>query len=134
MTTTTIIRRMSLIALLAGAFAFLPAVSAQPEVPPYDRGEKTGPPPEVPNLDEKDAPEVQGRGPIHEGFAQPNGPPQAGSVAPKAPPEPIPEQPPEQRPEGDVVWVPGYWAFDEDRSDFLWVSGFWRMPPSGRQW
>src|SRR4051812_13120149 len=112
MTSFTIVRRLGLIALLlAAVFAFLPAVvSAQSELPPYDRSDQTGPPPAVPGPDDRDGPEVLGRGPVHEGFAQPSDAPQAGPVAAKAPPDPIPEQPPEVRPEGDnVVWVPGYW-------------------------
>jgi hypothetical protein len=32
------------------------------------------------------------------------------------------------------VWIPGYWAWDEDRHDFLWVSGVWRAPPPGKRW
>jgi len=79
--------------------------------------------------------EVLGRGPVHEAFAQPLEEVQAGPVAPKPPPEPIEEQPPEQRPEGDAVqWVPGYWQWDDERSEFLWVSGLWRNPPPSRKW
>src|SRR5688572_25885266 len=112
MTRTAILRRLGVLALLTGVFTLLPAVSAQQDdVPPYNPNEKPGPPPPVPKDDDSDAPEVLGRGPIHEGFAQPSEAPKAGPTAPKAPPDPIPEQPPEERPEGDnVVWVPGYWA------------------------
>jgi len=132
MTPLTIVRRLGALALLAGVFALSPAVSAQ-GVAPFDPNEKPGPPPAVPDQD--DPPEVQGRGPIHEGFAQPSEAPRAGPVAPKAPPDPIPELPPEQKPEGDnVVWVPGYWSFDSDKSDFVWVSGFWRVAPAARKW
>ena len=43
--------------------------------------------------------------------------------------------PPDRRPEGDnVTWIPGYWAWDDERSDFLWVSGTWRALPPGRAW
>jgi hypothetical protein len=42
--------------------------------------------------------------------------------------------PPEERPEGDVVWIGGYWGWDDDRSDFLWVSGCWRAKPPGKEW
>lgn len=43
--------------------------------------------------------------------------------------------PPDQKPEGDdVAWIPGYWAWDDERNDFLWVSGVWRALPPGRQW
>src|SRR5580765_6760246 len=63
--------------------------------------------------------EVQGRGVIHEGFAQPNNAkPEPGPIVPKQPPAPVPEEPAEQKPEGDVQWVPGYWAWDNDKNDF----------------
>jgi hypothetical protein len=80
--------------------------------------------------------EVQTRGPVHEAFAQPivRG---AGDLPhiKKKPPEPIDELPPDQKPEGErVVWIPGYWAWDDDRDDFLWVSGLWRNAPPNRQW
>jgi hypothetical protein len=43
--------------------------------------------------------------------------------------------PPEQKPEGsNVEWIPGYWAWEDERNDFLWVSGIWRAVPPGRQW
>src|SRR6266852_4478422 len=48
-----------------------------------------------------------------------------------------PPRPPEDAaaPQGvDVVWIPGYWVFDDDAADFTWVSGFWRVPPPNRQW
>jgi hypothetical protein len=79
---------------------------------------------------------VLARGPVHEAFAQPaEANPQPGLVVPREPPDPVPEEPPDQKPEGDnVQWIPGYWAWDEDRGDFLWVSGFWRIPPPGRRW
>ena len=79
--------------------------------------------------------EILARGPVHEGFAtttefQGNPP-----VVQKAPPDPIEELPPDQKPDGDnVQWVPGYWHWDEDRTDFIWISGFWRVPPPGRVW
>src|SRR5262245_11943431 len=78
-------------------------------VPPFDRKAPPGPPPDVPNLEG----EVDARGPIHEGFAQPNttlGKP--GPVVPKMPPRPIKERPPSVKPPGSV-WVPGYWSYDE---------------------
>jgi hypothetical protein len=80
--------------------------------------------------------EVLTRGPIHEAFAETvTFDPQPGLVAPKAPPAPIEELPPQQRPQGaNVAWIPGYWAWDDERTDFLWVSGIWRALPPGRQW
>ncbi len=80
--------------------------------------------------------EVLTRGPVHEAFAQTvTFNPEPGILVPKAPPDAIEELPPDQRPAGDnVAWIPGYWAWDDDRSDFLWVSGTWRVLPPGRQW
>jgi hypothetical protein len=79
--------------------------------------------------------EVAARGPVHEAYAEASDGQQAPSpVVPKGPPPDIEEVPPEERPEGDVQWLPGYWAWDDERADYLWVSGFWRAPPPGRQW
>jgi WXXGXW repeat (2 copies) len=80
--------------------------------------------------------EVLTRGPVHEAFAETvTFDPEPGHVAPKAPPAAIEEVPPDQRPEGvNVAWIPGYWAWDDERTDFLWVSGIWRALPPGRQW
>jgi hypothetical protein len=51
------------------------------------------------------------------------------------PPSPLPELPPEAKPEGDdVVWVPGYWAWDANRDDWVWVNGVWVHAPRGRRW
>src|SRR5215468_6569743 len=81
---------------------------------------------------------VQARGPIHEAYAQPvdsGATLEQGPILPKKPPDPIPEEPPEQKPEGDnVQWIPGYWAWDADRKDYLWVSGTWRNVPADRKW
>jgi hypothetical protein len=78
--------------------------------------------------------EVMARGPIHAPFATPTTEPAASMLIPKAPPRALEEMPPEQKPDGDVVWVSGYWAWDDDRKDFLWVSGIWRTLPPGKQW
>jgi hypothetical protein len=116
-----------------------PAFALGQDVPPFNRTAPPGDPPPVPGAETPPAgkePEILGRGPIHQGFAQPsNVAPRPSPVVPKAPPAPIEEVPPEQRPEGDnVIWVPGYWSWDADRSDFIWVSGFWRVAPAGRKW
>ena len=83
-----------------------------------------------------DRAQVLTRGPVHEAFAETvTFDPQPGIVVPKAPPAAIEELPPDQKPEGaNVAWIPGYWAWDDERSDFLWVSGIWRDLPPGRQW
>jgi len=76
------------------------------------------------------------RGPLHEAFAEPvQMDPQPATIVPKQPPEPIEELPPEAKPvDEDVIWIPGYWAWDEEREDFIYVSGVWRVPPQGRRW
>jgi len=80
--------------------------------------------------------QVLTRGPVHEAFAGiVTFNPEPGVVVTKAPPEVIEELPPEERPEGDnITWIPGYWAWDDERNDFLWVSGTWRALPPGREW
>ena len=76
------------------------------------------------------------RGPMHEAFAEPyQANPEETLVVAKQPPEPINELPPNYRPEGnDVAWIPGYWAWDDERTDFIWISGVWRDFPPGQQW
>ena len=80
--------------------------------------------------------QVLTRGPVHEAFAETvTFDPEPGIVVSQAPPAAIEELPPDQKPEGDnVAWIPGYWGWDDERSDFLWVSGVWRALPPGRQW
>jgi hypothetical protein len=96
--------------------------------------------PPLPPLDKQpanvDGVEPLARGPVHEAYALPAdqqvGP---GAVAPKQPPEPIEEVPPDQKPEGkNVQWIPGYFQWEEEKTDFIWISGFWRVPPPGRVW
>jgi len=80
--------------------------------------------------------EVLTHGQIHEAYARPTDPharPQP--VVPRQPPDPLPELPPDARPEGNnVVWIPGYWGWDDDSQNFLWVSGFWRNEPPNQRW
>jgi hypothetical protein len=80
--------------------------------------------------------QVLTRGPVHEAFAgMVTFNPEPGIVVTKPPPDVIEEVPPEERPEGaNVAWIPGYWAWDDERSDFVWVSGTWRALPPGREW
>src|SRR5262245_22892451 len=76
------------------------------------------------------------RGPIHEAFGQPvTFDPQPGVILDKKPPDPVEEMPPDQKPEGDnVVWMPGYWHWDDQSAGFMWISGFWRAVPPNREW
>jgi WXXGXW repeat (2 copies) len=83
----------------------------------------------------QDGVEPQARGPIHEGYANPvDGTPLPGRIIDQEPPAPIEELPPDQKPDANVIWVGGYWAWDDAKNDFLYVSGFWRVPPPGRAW
>jgi hypothetical protein len=98
--------------------------------------ETPGQPPPPANGGQQDGVEVLARGPVHEAFAEPTvRGPRPTPVVPKKAPDPIEELPPDQKPDGNnVQWIPGYWAWDEDRNDFLWVSGIWRDIPPGQQW
>lgn len=79
--------------------------------------------------------EVLARGPVHEAFASTAEQPKPTPVLNRRPPEPVEELPPDQKPDGDnVLWIPGYWHYDEERTDFIWISGFWRAAPPGRVW
>ncbi|MFO0878667.1 MAG: hypothetical protein U0840_15100 [Gemmataceae bacterium] len=128
---------LGLIALTAGLL-----LAQAPELPPpFERSALPGDPPPVPGAEQRDRagpaePEVLGRGPLHEAFAQPpEQRPRAPFVVPRKPPEPVAETPPEEKPEGDnLAWIPGYWSWDDEREDFIWISGIWRIPPPGRKW
>jgi hypothetical protein len=78
--------------------------------------------------------DVQARGPMHEAFAAPSTEPVPAKPVAKEPPKPLDELPPEQKPEGNAVWIGGYWAWDDERNDYLWVSGTWRVPPPSKNW
>ena len=108
--------------ILGGGLLLLPALRGQ-DAAPDDA------PPPVPK-----GVEVLARGPVHEAFATLTAEPQPTKAVPKKPPKPLQEMPPDEKPEGNSIWIGGYWAWDDDRSDFLWVSGVWRTPPPGKQW
>jgi hypothetical protein len=109
-----------------------PALTAP--LPPLNTADSSRPP-TVANASASE-PEALTRGPVHEAYAEPivfN--PTPGPIIPKAPPAAIEEMPPDQKPKGEnVAWIPGYWAWDDERDDFLWISGLWRDLPPGRQW
>ncbi len=80
-------------------------------------------------------PEVLTRGPVHEAFAEViSYDAKPGQIVAKEPPKAIEEVPPAEKPEGDYTWIPGYWAWDQDRENFIWVSGAWRIPPPSTTW
>src|SRR3954471_19921148 len=107
------IERFALAALLL-CLAVLP-VLGQDAAPP---------PPPIP-----EGIEVQARGPVHEAFAGPTSEAVATPAIAKKPPAAIEELPPAEKPAGNMIWISGYWAYDDDRKDFLWVSGTWRAAP-----
>ena len=76
------------------------------------------------------------RGPLHEAYAQPvTWDAEDRFVVSQKPPEPIQEIPPAEKPAGDnVVWIPGYWHYDDDTNGFIWISGCWRAVPPGKSW
>ena len=80
--------------------------------------------------------QVLTRGPVHEAFAETvNFQPQPGMIVRATPPAAVEELPPEQKPDGaNVIWISGYWAWDDEQNQFIWVSGIWRNVPPGRQW
>src|SRR5690349_4119775 len=40
---------------------------------------------------------------------------------------PVYEQP--AMPAPGYIWVPGYWAWDDEYGDYYWVPGTWEQPP-----
>lgn len=119
--------RLGLGACVAASIV-LSSLAQDPPPPPMD-----DPPREALSQDDV---EVLTRGPVHEAFAEPlSNEPEPGLVVTQKPPDDISEVAPDFKPEGDdVVWIPGYWAWDDDRDNFLWVSGIWRKLPPGRRW
>jgi hypothetical protein len=89
-----------------------------------------------PPADQQEGVEVLTRGPMHEAYAAPQSlDPKPSPLVPKAPPEPVPESPPDQKPDGShVVWISGYWAWDDATAEYMWISGFWRDLPPGKRW
>jgi hypothetical protein len=119
-----LVRSLGLSAALVLAHLSASAAAGQgPEKAP------AGDPPPIPN-----GIEVLARGPIHEAFAAPTAEPIPTKPVSKKPPKPLEELPPEEKPEGQVIWIGGYWAWDDERKDYLWVSGIWRTPPPNKLW
>src|ERR1043165_6602306 len=121
--------RILLVCMVVGAGLIGAGLTISQEAPRVAFSEPVPAPGQVPK-----GVEVMTRGPVHEAFASPVTEPKAAPQIAKKPPLPIDEMPPEERPEGEVVWIGGYWSWDDDRVDSLWVSGCWRAKPTGKEW
>jgi hypothetical protein len=123
---------------IAGGASLAARAAQQPPPPPPPPNLQPQPAgPGAPgDLEEGGGVQALTRGPIHEAFAEPVVfDPKLGPTVPKEPPPPVEEVPPAEKPEGaNVQWIPGYWAWDDQRNDYVWVSGLWRDVPPGRQW
>ncbi len=123
------LRRLQLLAGLVVAGLGGAVVLAQPPQPVPT----LQPPQAQPKAD--DDTEVLARGQLHEAFATSGEMPVASPVIANRPPDPVEELPPDQKPDGDnVLWISGYWDWDEEDKEFTWISGFWRNAPAGRVW
>jgi hypothetical protein len=93
-------------------------------------------PPAIPPEELPAGSQVLAQGPVHEAFAKPvSMEAEEPILVPQQPPENLQEVPPAEQPAGaGIVWVPGYWAWDQDRNDFVWVSGCWRNAPPNTYW
>src|SRR5262245_5692620 len=122
---------LMVLTLAVGSMGTLRQVEAQAPPPPPSppaQGVPQPPPQDLapdPDVKDGDGLETLTRGPIHEAFAEPVVfDPRPAPVVPKEPPAPVEEVPPAEKPEGaNVVWIPGYWAWDDQRNNFLWISG-----------
>jgi hypothetical protein len=135
-------RRFQQLALILGAATaiFLSSRLLAQAPPPPEPGNESAQPAQPSGGNEatpagQTGPEVLTRGPIHEAFAEViSYNPQPGQVVAKEPPKVIEEVPPAEKPEGAYTWIPGYWAWDQDRDNFIWVTGAWRIPPPATTW
>lgn len=126
---STRLRLLGFALLVGGILALSALAQEQSSAPPPEIAPENMPMPAVPK-----GVEVLARGPIHEAFATPTTEPVPTKKVTKAPPKPLDELPPAEKPAGNVTWIGGYWAWDDDRQDYLWVSGIWRSPPPDKKW
>src|SRR5262249_51916378 len=119
------------IAILLFMMVVLTAIAAQQAVPP----QQTAPPPLAHNHHTPPpGVELMAPGQVHEACAWPATDRVRTQPVSKNPPAALEVTPPAEKAEGEVVWIGGYWACDDDRKDLLWGSGTWRSPPPGKLW
>ncbi|MCC6580167.1 MAG: YXWGXW repeat-containing protein [Phycisphaeraceae bacterium] len=111
----------------------VPVTQTAPASTPATPAAETAAPPAAP---EQEQPEALTRGPVNESFARPvQTDINDGVTTTTEPPAAAQETPPVERPaNAATVWVPGYWAWDADRTDYIWVSGCWRVAPPHMTW
>ncbi|MEZ6116388.1 MAG: hypothetical protein R3C28_07430 [Pirellulaceae bacterium] len=87
-------------------------------------------------IDTEEGVETLLQGPVHEAFAEPLSDVEAAKLGtPMAPPAAVTEVPPDLGEDSEgAIWIPGYWAWDDERNEYIWISGLWRKPPQGRTW
>jgi hypothetical protein len=132
-------RTIAILAVVAAVetSALWPAPAQAQDAPPPPPMSVAVPPAPTPVTSETLAPtDVLTRGPVHEAFAElVSLNPEPGIVVSLPPPAPIAEVPPDTRPaDMNAAWIPGYWAFDDERGSFIWISGIWRDPPPECSW
>ncbi len=105
-----------------------PAINGPLSLPPNDFGPEAAP-------QDQDLEELA-RGPVHEAFAeQITYDPIPGPIVLEAPPAPVSELPPEFKPEGEnIVFIGGYWFWDDSRDSYIWISGGYRQLPPDQTW
>src|SRR5262245_38979498 len=114
---------------LVTALTQVPAVAQRGDPPPLPapiRQDRAAPP--------AAGSDVQARGPVHEAFLEPADTLPPPRPVPQPPPADVQEAPQQERPDGGVVWVSGYWAWDDEAARHVWVSGCWRVPPPDKVW
>jgi hypothetical protein len=91
---------------------------------------------ELPSPDQQDDLDYLMQAPLHEAFAEVvTGDYGPNPLVARKPPVSIEEIPPQFKPAGEqVVWIDGYWWWDEQREDFIWISGVYRDAPVGQRW
>lgn len=71
--------------------------------------------------------------PIHEALVPKAGPLLPQPVSALQPPMALSEHTP-PKPDEDLIWIPGYWVWQEESSSYAWVCGVWRRPPPNMHW